>query len=125
MKISKTDASGSVAGPSFSRRFEKFDGWTITFGEFTAHDDQAALLAGLPDDACQAVHLGHVLHGKLIFHYKDGTTDVAEAGQAYVTRPGHTPELFPDTEVVEFTRTEELEATLAQMMRNMKTAADG
>ena len=44
------------------------------------------------------------------------------AGHAYVTRAGHTPELFPDTEVVEFTPSDELAATMAVVEKNFEAA---
>ena len=36
--------------------------------------------------------------------------------------PGHTPILYAGTEVVEFTNTEQLNQTMAAVMKNMETA---
>ncbi len=36
--------------------------------------------------------------------------------------PGHTPELYAGTEVVEFSPTEQLEQTLAVVTKNMEAA---
>ncbi len=52
-----------------------------------------------------------VLRGKLVYHYADGE-DVIEGGQAYYAKPGHTPEIFAGTEVVEFHPTDELAKTM-------------
>ena len=119
--ISKANASQNVEAPGFAGSYGDIEGWTVGFETYTEHADLAPIFKGLPDDRCQAVHLGYVLKGKLIFHYGDGSTDVIEAGQAYVTQPGHTPELFPETEVVEFTRADELAATMEVVEKNMES----
>ena len=95
------------AGPSASRRYSE-------------HADLTPYFKGLPDDRCQAIHLGYVLKGKLIFHYTTGRPMSLRLASAYVTQPGHTPELFPDTEVVEFTRADELAQTMAVVEKNME-----
>ena len=45
-----------------------------------------------------------------------------EAGEAYFAPPGHTPELYAGTEVVEFSPTAELERTLEVVLRNVDAA---
>ena len=117
--IDKQAATENVETTGFAGSYSDAQGWTVGFETYTSHADLSSLFVGLPDDRCQAVHLGYVVKGKLIFHYADGQTDVIEAGQAYVTQPGHTPELFPDTEVVEFTRADELAKTMAVVEKNM------
>jgi len=117
--LNKAGASETMEAPGFKGAYGEIEGWTVGFEEYSEHADLADLFKGLPDDACQAVHLGYVLRGKVVFHYTDGATDVIEAGHAYVTKPGHTPELFPDSEVVEFTRADELAATIEVVTRNM------
>ena len=42
-----------------------------------------------------------------------------ETGDAYYVPPGHTPVLYAGTEVVEFSPTKELQATLEVVERNM------
>jgi hypothetical protein len=72
--------------------------------------------------SCQCVHLGVVLKGSLKSHYADGTEDRIKAGEAYVAHPGHTPELFPDTEVIEFSPAADLAKTVEVTTANMKRA---
>jgi hypothetical protein len=61
-----------------------------------------------------------VLKGKLVYQYADGD-DVIEGGQAYYARPGHLPEIFAGTEVVEFHPTDELAKTMEVIEDNMKS----
>lgn len=117
--VTRATASQNVEFEGFAGSYRDIEGWTVGFETYLAHADLAPYFKGLPDDACQAVHIGYVLRGKLVWHYTDGTTEVTESGAAYVTKPGHTPELFPDTEVVEFTRADELAATMAVVEKNM------
>jgi len=106
----------------FEVRHEHVDGYTIAFETDTWDADLAHLFKGLPGDRCQAAHWGVVLKGKLIYRYEDGE-DVITAGQAYYARSGHTPVLFADTELIEFTPTTQLAKTTAVAMANRAAAA--
>ena len=117
-KASRTTATQVEKAEGFEGRYQQADGYTIGFETYTAHADMAALFKGLPNDRCQCPHWGVVLRGKLIYHYADGD-DVLTAGEAYYARPGHTPEIFPETEVVEFSPTRELEKTLEVVVKNI------
>lgn len=44
------------------------------------------------------------------------------AGDAYYARPGHTPVLWAGTELVEFSPTDELAATIEVVVQNLATA---
>jgi len=123
-KISKDRASRVESAEGFEGRYEELEGYTIGFETYTGHSDMAPLFKGLPDDRCQCPHWGVVLKGKLIYHYKDGE-DVITAGEAYYARPGHTPEIFADTEIVEFSPTPELNKTFEVVIRNIEAASVG
>ena len=101
-KVSKTTAGDSLTAKGFEGHYQDLEGYTVGFETYTAHADMAPLFVGLPDDRCQCTHMGIVLKGTLKYRYADGSEDVIGAGEAYVARPGHTPELYPGTEVVEF-----------------------
>lgn len=118
-KVSKASASQVEKAPGFEGRYQEVDDYTIGFETYTEHSDMAPLFKGLPNDRCQSPHWGVVLKGKLIYHYPNGD-DVIGAGEAYYARPGHTPEIFPNTEVVEFSPTADLKKTLDVVMKNMK-----
>jgi hypothetical protein len=64
-----------------------------------------------------------VLRGKLVYRYTDGSIDTITAGEAYYARPGHLPLLFADTEIVEFSPSEELAATMAVVEGNLAAVA--
>jgi hypothetical protein len=121
-EIARDSAEDSTVADGFEGRDQDLDGYTVGFKSYGAHTDLAPLFAGLPDDSCQCRHWGVVLRGRLRYHYTDGTTDDFRAGQAYHARAGHTPELFPDTEVVEFSPTDELARTMEVVTRNMEAA---
>jgi hypothetical protein len=52
--------------------------------------------------------------------YADGHTETYEEGDAYYAPPGHTPQLFAGSEVVEFHSTEELAKTMEVVEKNME-----
>lgn len=116
-------ASNVFAADGFEGRYEDVDGYTIGFETYSDDVDPAPLFQGLPDDRCQCPHWGVVLQGRLVYRYADGTEDVIEAGQAYYARPGHLPLLSAGTEVVEFSPTADLAATMAVVGANFEAAA--
>jgi len=122
-KTSKGQAPETFEAEGFEGHYDKLEGWTIGFERYTAEADLADLFKGLPDDACQCNHLGVVLSGKLVFTYRDGTEDVITAGEAYVTKAGHTPKIYPGTEVIEFSPTEAFDQTMEVVGKNMEALA--
>jgi hypothetical protein len=117
-KTSKDKAPESMTVPGYEGHFGEVDDYTVGFETYTEDSDMAPLFKGLPDDRCQCPHWGVVVKGKLVYHYADGD-DVITAGEAYFARPGHTPEIFADTEVIEFSPTAQLQETLAVVEKNM------
>jgi hypothetical protein len=120
--ISKAQAEHEESAAGFSARFHELDDYTVAFESHTADGDLAALFKGLPGDRCQCPHWGYVLKGKVVFHYADGE-DIVTEGHAYYARPGHTPELFKGTEVVEFSPTAALAETMEAVMKNLPAGA--
>jgi hypothetical protein len=96
-------------------------GYTVGFETYTADADLAEFFKGLPDDRCQCPHWGYVFKGKITFRTADGD-ETFEAGDAYHVGPGHTPVLYSDTELVEFSPTEELRRTLDVVLKNMEAS---
>lgn len=121
-KASKATASESVEIEGYEGHIENFEGgYTVAFETYTQDADLTPFFAGLPDDRCQAAHWGYVLKGKVT--YKSATGDETfEAGDAYYVGPGHTPMLYANTEVVEFSPTDELQRSLAVVTKNMEAA---
>ena len=120
-KVSKATAGEHVAMEGFEGHYGEALDYTIGFEAYTADEDLRELFVGLPDDRCQAPHWGYVIAGKLIFHTADGPEEFV-AGDAYYVGPGHTPELFAGTEVVEFSPSSELADTMAVVTRNAEAA---
>jgi hypothetical protein len=121
-KSSKATASESVVVEGYEGHLEHLaGGFTVAFESYTADADLAPLMAGLPDDRCQAEHWGYVVHGRVTFRTADGE-ETFESGDAYYVGPGHTPVLYAGAEVIEFSPTAALEQTMAAVMRNMANA---
>jgi len=59
--------------------------------------------------------------GRVVFRYPDHD-EVFQAGDAYYGRPGHLPLMFADTELVEFSPTDALNATMAVVGANLQAA---
>jgi hypothetical protein len=59
--------------------------------------------------------------GRRVFRYAD-SEEVLTAGDAYHAEPGHLPLASAGTEVVEFSPTDQLQATMAVVGANMATA---
>ncbi|MGB7961459.1 MAG: cupin domain-containing protein [Propionicimonas sp.] len=121
-KASKLSATERTSLDGYEGAVEHFEGgWTVAFEEYSQDADLAPFFDGLPNNQCQASHLGYVLKGKVAFRTANGE-EVFEAGDAYFVGPGHTPIMYAGGEVIEFSPTEQLAATMAAVSRNMEAA---
>jgi len=102
-------------------RYEELGGYTVGFETFREHADATPLFAGLPDDRCQSPHWGYVLKGQVTFRFADHD-EVYRAGDAYYAPPGHIPVIQANTEVVEFSPTEEYGRTMEVVASNLAAA---
>jgi len=94
----------------------------VALEHFPAGAVTAPLFKGLPGDRCQCPHWGYLLKGSMRVFYKDHE-EVIHAGDAYYLAPGHTTAFDEETEVVEFSPTEDMARTMAVVARNMAAAA--
>jgi hypothetical protein len=122
-KASKASASEHESVEGYEGHFEHFDGgWSVGFETYTEDADFSPFFDGLPNNQCQAEHMGYVIKGKVAF--RDGDAEeVFETGDAYYVSPGHTPILYAGTEVVEFTPTDKLAQTMEVVTKNMEAAS--
>jgi mannose-6-phosphate isomerase-like protein (cupin superfamily) len=119
-KASKATASDTFNAEGYEGHLEALKGgYTVAFETYTADADLAPLMKGLPDDRCQASHWGYVMSGKVTFRSADGD-ETFNAGDAYFVPPGHTPVIYADTELVEFSPTDELQRTVDAVTRNLE-----
>jgi hypothetical protein len=118
----KASAPVSIDMPEFEGRYVDLDGHTVGFEIYKADVDPAEFFRGLPDDRCQCPHWGVVLRGSISFRFA-GHTETYAAGDAYYAPAGHTPVMTSDTEIVEFSPTEALNATMAVVAANLAAAA--
>jgi len=103
--------------PGYSTRLADWGGITVGFEKAHKGQDASAMLRGLPDDRCQAPHWGYLFSGRIVVDYADRQETIV-GGQAYYIAPGHRLSFEEESEALEFTPTEALEATLAVARRN-------
>jgi hypothetical protein len=120
-RTSKADAPVSLDEPVIEGRYVELDGYTVGFETHKADMDPAPLFEGLPDNRCQCPHWGVVLTGRVIFRYADHD-EVFSAGDAYYGGPGHLPLIFAGTELIEFSPTDALNATMGVVAKNLEAA---
>jgi hypothetical protein len=120
-KVSKGTTQEHFEAPGVEGHYGELDGYTIGFESYSAQQDLAPLFVGLPNDQCQSRHWGYVIRGKVGFKH-DGGEEIFSAGDAYVVGPGHTPVFYPDTEVVEFSPSDELAQTMEVVSKNLEAA---
>jgi hypothetical protein len=77
--------------------------------------DMGPALKGLPDDACQCPHWGYLLKGRIRVRTAAGEEEY-EAGQAYYWAPGHVPVALEDSELVEFSPTEDFKQVIGHVV---------
>jgi hypothetical protein len=119
--VSRTTAQETIELDGFTGHYGELDGYTVGFETYTADADVAELFRGLPDDRCQCPHWGYVVKGKVTFHFAD-RDETYQAGDAYYAPPGHTPEIYDGTELVEFSPTDALGETMAVVTANLEAA---
>ena len=118
----KDEATLLMDEPEVSGRYIELDDYTVSFESFHTEMDPAPLFQGLPDDRCQCPRWGTVISGKLEVRYAD-RTEIFTAGDVYYIAPGHLPWPHAGTEVVEFSPTDALQATMAVVGGNMASQA--
>ena len=120
-KTSRDTASRAEDMGVMEGRYEELAGYTVGFETFREHADATPLFAGLPDDRCQSPHWGYVLKGQVTFRFAKHD-EVYRAGDAYYAPPGHIPVIQANTEVVEFSPTEEYGRTMEVVASNLAAA---
>lgn len=118
-KVSKATATTRWTLPGLmDAATQELDGYSIEMESWSVDMDFAFAYKGLPDDQCQAHHVGYVIKGRLTVQTADGE-EVFEAGDAYVLKPGHVPAVSAGSEFVTFTSTEESNAMAPVVQENM------
>ena len=121
-KVSRETASGHFSVDGLDVNSEDLEGgYSVWFEQHTADADLADLFRGLPDDRAQTPRWGYVIRGKTTFRFADHE-ETYEAGDAYYVPPGHTCVHHAGAEIVEFSPTDALHATMAVVMGNLEAA---
>jgi quercetin dioxygenase-like cupin family protein len=124
-KVSKNSATqGGEFGP-VTDRSDELDAYTAGFRTFHVDMDQSPMLKGLPNDECQCPHWGYVIKGRFTYRC-GGREEVFEAGDAFYLPPGHVGVANePDSEMIQFSPSEELKKTEQVIMKNMQAMQAG
>jgi steroid delta-isomerase-like uncharacterized protein len=77
--------------------------------------DSAPLYRGLPDDMCPCEHWCYLVSGALRYRFTDGETYDARAGDSFHLKAGHLADVLEDSELIEFTRTEDYRRKAAHL----------
>ena len=118
-KFSKETLESHDYGPVLDHHAD-VDGYTVNITSFNHDIDATPLMKGLPDDRCDCPHWGYVVKGRLTYRFED-REEVFEAGDAFYIPPGHVPVgNEPDSEIVQFSPSQELSKVEEVMMRNMQ-----
>jgi len=123
-RTSKQDAPVLVDEDVIEGRYVDLDGYTVAFETYKGDFDPAPLFKGLPDNRCQCPHWGFVVRGKLVLRYAD-RDEIYQAGDAYYGAPGHLPLIFAGSEVVEFSPSGALQATMGVIGANLEAMKQG
>ena len=118
----KDEAPIAVDIPEMEGRYVELGGYTVGYETFKVDMDPAPFFRGLLDDRCQSPHWGVVVKGRLTFRYADREETFA-SGDAYYAPAGHTPLMAADTEVIEFSPSDALQATMSVVEANLAAAA--
>lgn len=102
-------------------RYAELDSYTVGFESYPQDVDPSPFFVGLPDARCQCPHWGFVTSGQITFKWADHEETYVE-GDAYYAGPGHLPVIAAGTTVVEFSPTDELNATMAVVGANLEAA---
>jgi hypothetical protein len=118
----KDEAPILLDEPEIEGRYVQLGEHTVSFETFHRDADPSPLFRGLPDDRCPCPHWGVVVSGRIVVRYPD-RQETLQAGDAYVMTPGHLTEVFAGSEVIEFSPSESLRATMAVVGANMAAQA--
>lgn len=121
--IRKDQAPLLADEPEIQGRYAELGDSTVSFESFPVDVDPSPFFRGLPDDRCPCPHWGVVLSGRILVRYADREEELT-AGDAYYLAPGHLTVLSAGTEVVEFSPTGELNATMAVVGANLAAARE-
>jgi hypothetical protein len=99
-------------------RTAELGGYTVDFLTIKQQFDMSVMLRGLPDDRCQCPHWGVVTRGSMSVRYADHE-ETARTGDVFYMAPGHVPTYEVGTQLIQFSPTEEVQATDEAIQRNL------
>ena len=122
MVTEKTRLPVVLEAPGVTIQSTDWNGMAALYVCLSAGADFTPVLKGLADDLCSCPHWGYVTKGAIYLKYKDGSEEIARAGDLWHAPPGHTAWCTEDSEFVEFSPQREL-ATLLDHVRKQVQAS--
>lgn len=119
MRGSKADLPLALEMDEFIMQEAMWGAMHVEMGTFKKEFDVTPLLKGLPDDLDPTPHWGYLFKGSFRVKYKDHE-EVFNAGDVYYMEPGHTAIVEAGTEYLEISPAEQLEKTMAVIVRNLE-----
>ncbi|NML50111.1 hypothetical protein HHL19_10570 [Streptomyces sp. R302] len=110
--FTREDTPVAMEGDGLDFRLQEAGGGlSVAFVHLPKGTDLAPVLKGLEGDLCQCPHWGYLFQGRIRMRTASGE-ETYESGQAYYWGPGHAPEALEDSDLVEFSPTEEFQTVL-------------
>ena len=119
----KTRLPVVLEAPGVSIQSTDWNGMAALYVRLSAGADFTPVLKGLADDLCSCPHWGYVTKGAIYLKYKDGSEEIARAGDLWHAPPGHTAWCTEDSEFVEFSPQRELAALLDHVRKQVQASS--
>jgi hypothetical protein len=88
MVTEKTRLPVVLEVPGMTIQSTDWNGMAALYVRLSAGADFTPVLKGLADDLCSCPHWGYVTKGAIYLKYKDGSEEIARAGDLWHTPPG-------------------------------------
>ena len=119
-KTSMTTVANRMSIPGMGDFVQaEVDGYSVDMQRYDIDFDLAFAYQGLPNDQCQASHVGYLIKGQFTVTRAEGSEEVFEGGDAFAIAPGHVVSVAAGTEFVAFTPIEEANAQAEVVQVNM------
>jgi hypothetical protein len=119
----KTRLPVVLEAPGVSIQSTDWNGMAALYVRLSAGADFTPVLKGLADDLCSCPHWGYVTKGAIYLKYKDGSEEIARAGDLWHAPPGHTAWCTEDSEFVEFSPQRELRTLLDHVRKQVQASS--
>lgn len=118
-KARKDTTPVTIESPNYAGRSAELGDFTVVFESLRGGNDPTPAFKAFPDGRCPCPHWGLVMSGRLTLRYHDHE-ETFEAGDVFYAPPGHLPFPAPNTELITFSPTVEIQAVNAMLAKSQK-----